>query len=141
MRASELLKFTKQVYNGELENASAVYSAPHDVLYDACEGTQFVISKGAAERMLQGYMEGALTRADVNQWAAFVQDGRSPQLSSQDDLRRYSGTKYAHPIDFEYDPTAEDAVVSVVNSLRWVGVDEDDVIDEDKAAELIAGLR
>lgn len=128
----------QELFDGNLTHAEAVYTMPHHKLCDACDGTTFLLRKPAIARVIKGYLDGSVSQTQANRWAAFMEDGKSPD-STREKRRQYDGTRYERPLACEYEPD-DDILIESVRSLRWVGTDQDEVIDEARAAELLKGL-
>jgi hypothetical protein len=87
-----------------------------------------MVTKEAVARILEAMQQGA-SQSVVQQWASFVRRGYFAQAKGS-----------SHPIEIEYETSAEDRIADIVARLDELGDLIDGVISDDELAEMLSDM-
>jgi hypothetical protein len=89
------------------------------------------LSSGAVAAVLKDYVAGRISETEAQRWAALMRWGHLPS-ASREPIR---------PLDIEFDPTKEDAIVECLARLDELGDVIDGRLRDGEAEELLRALR
>ncbi len=115
--------------DGDIEAFAELVQRPPDGIEAQKNSLQgLMVTRKAVARVLEALQQGA-SPGLVQQWASFVRRGYFGQAKGD-----------RHPIDIEYEASAEDRIADVVARIDELGDLIDGVISDDELAKMLADM-
>ncbi len=115
MSSTTSSRTVQQLLGGDVALISGIRAVPHDELVQGLAGRPLMLTEHAVTKVLRDLRAGRVEPGDVQQWASFVRRGYAPG----------AGRGPIQPLDIEYAPEFEDAIVEALARLDEIG----DVVD------------
>jgi hypothetical protein len=113
---------------GDLDAFSLLLHQDHATLLKSSSGPgTLIVTPDAVRRVLVALRAGQVSPALVQQWASFVRLGFTSLRNGP-----------IKPVDIDYDPKSEDAIVEVVGRLDEIGDLIDGEVTNDEIERLLA---
>jgi hypothetical protein len=123
-------KTLRSAVHGDIGAMFALLGATHEALTTAAnQAGPLILRPDDVARVLKALQEGSITRASAKEWASFVRRGY---------LR--GGRGPIRPLDIEYDPARELAMVDAIGRMDELGDMIDGTIGADELIQLIRSL-
>lgn len=106
-------------------------SCTHEQLTQAADGLRLVVGPAAVAKVLRDHVAGLIRSRDAQRWASFLRYGHA--------VKRGSGP--LQPINIDYDPDYEDAIVEALSRLDELGDLVDGELRAGETEQLLRGLR
>jgi hypothetical protein len=122
---AEVSDLLRSALTGDPSTVADLREVPHEQIRTATESIRCVLGADAVRAVLSALRSGS-AEADVQAWASFMRRG----------YVEGSHSRGIRPIDIEYEPIAEDAIVEAISRMDELG----DAIDGSMSIEEIDAL-